>query len=83
MRFILNATLSPFCSDEIKMIRYASYIRSILSSFTMYSTRLSIFASLVVFAYTGNLITAKIAFTVTAYYYILRLLMSTMFTKGK
>lgn len=52
-------------------------------SFTIFSTRLSIFASLVGFAVLGNVLTAKTAFMVTAYYNLLNTTMTTFFPRGK
>lgn len=72
-----------FCRNEMKLIRYASYVRSLLLSFNMFSTRLSIFGSLVVFVLVGNVVTAEKAFVITAYYNILRQSMTIMFPKGK
>lgn len=59
-----------------------SYIRGIMLSFIMFSTRVSIFISLVVFALLGNLVTAEKAFVITAYYNILRNTMTLYFPEG-
>lgn len=69
-------------SKEIKVIRYVSYVRGILLSFIMFTTRVSIFASLVAFALLGNLVTAEKAFVITAYYNILRQTMTVFFPQG-
>ena len=67
---------------EIKVIRYVSYIRGILLSFIMFTTRVSIFISLVGYALLGNILTAKQAFVVTAYYNLLRATMTVFFPQG-
>lgn len=68
--------------NEIKVIRYVSYVRGILLSFIMFTTRVSIFISLVAFALLGNLVTAEKAFVITAYYNILRQTMTVFFPQG-
>lgn len=67
---------------EINVIRYTSYIRGILLSFIMFTTRVSIFISLVAFALLGNYVTAEKAFVITAYYNILRVTMTVFFPQG-
>lgn len=59
-----------------------SYVRGILLSFIMFTTRVSIFVSLVAFALLGNLVTAEKAFVITAYYNILRQTMTVFFPQG-
>ncbi|XP_037815936.1 probable multidrug resistance-associated protein lethal(2)03659 [Lucilia sericata] len=67
---------------EMKAIRYANYIRGMFSSFIMFLTRLSVFSSLVGFVLLGNFLTAEKAFVVTAYYNILRTIMTVFFPLG-
>uniref|UniRef100_A0AAG5DBA7 Multidrug resistance-associated protein lethal(2)03659 n=1 Tax=Anopheles atroparvus TaxID=41427 RepID=A0AAG5DBA7_ANOAO len=67
---------------EIKVIRYVSYIRGILLSFIMFTTRVSIFLSLVAYALLGEVVTAEKAFAITAYYNILRATMTIFFPQG-
>lgn len=67
---------------EIHVVKYVSYIRGILLSFIMFTTRVSIFISLVAFALLGNLVTAEKAFVITAYYNILRVTMTVFFPQG-
>lgn len=67
---------------EINVIKYVSFIRGILLSFIMFTTRVSIFISLVAFALLGNLVTAEKAFVITAYYNILRVTMTVFFPQG-
>uniref|UniRef100_A0A1B0C9L7 Uncharacterized protein n=1 Tax=Lutzomyia longipalpis TaxID=7200 RepID=A0A1B0C9L7_LUTLO len=67
---------------ELKVIRYVSYIRGILLSFIIFSTRVSVFISLVAFALLGNVVTAEKAFVITSYYNILRQTMTIFFPQG-
>lgn len=67
---------------EIRVIKYVSYIRGILLSFIMFTTRVSIFISLVAYALLGNYVTAEKAFVITAYYNILRVTMTVFFPQG-
>lgn len=67
---------------EINVIKYVSYIRGILLSFIMFTTRVSIFISLVSFALLGNFVSAEKAFVITAYYNILRVTMTVFFPQG-
>lgn len=48
----------------------------------MFTTRVSIFVSLVAFALLGNIVTAEKAFVITAYYNILRQTMTVFFPQG-
>jgi ATP-binding cassette, subfamily C (CFTR/MRP), member 4 len=67
---------------EVRVIRYVSYIRGIILSFIMFTTRVSVFISLIAFALLGNVVTAKQAFMITAYYNILRPTMTIFFPQG-
>lgn len=67
---------------EIRVIKYVSYIRGILLSFIMFTTRVSIFISLVAYALLGDSVTAEKAFVITAYYNILRVTMTVFFPQG-
>lgn len=67
---------------EIKVIRFVSWIRGILLSFIMFSSRVSIFTSLVMFSLLGNVLTAQKAFVVTAYYNVLRQTMTVFFPQA-
>ncbi|KAG5679349.1 hypothetical protein PVAND_008920 [Polypedilum vanderplanki] len=67
---------------EIRAIRFASWIRGILLSFIMFSSRVSIFTSLVMFALLGYTLTAQQAFAVTAYYNVLRQTMTVFFPQA-
>lgn len=67
---------------EIKVIRYVSYIRGILLSFIIFSSRVSTFTSLVMYALLGNVVTAQQAFVITAYYNVLRQTMTIFFPQA-
>jgi ATP-binding cassette, subfamily C (CFTR/MRP), member 4 len=67
---------------EIKVIRYVSWIRGILLSFIIFSSRVSTFTSLVMYALLGNVVTAQQAFVITAYYNVLRQTMTIFFPQA-
>lgn len=67
---------------EVRVIRYVSYIRGILLSFILFTTRVSVFISLVAYFLLGNEVTAKKAFVITAFYNILRQTMTVFFPQG-
>uniref|UniRef100_A0A336K3I0 CSON002942 protein n=1 Tax=Culicoides sonorensis TaxID=179676 RepID=A0A336K3I0_CULSO len=67
---------------EMKAIRYVSYIRAVLMSFIFFTTRTSIFLSLVGYVLLGNYLDARTAFLVTAYFNILRLPMTSFFAQA-
>ena len=67
---------------EIKVIRYVSWIRGILLSFIIFSSRVSTFTSLVMYALLGNIVTADKAFVITAYYNVLRQTMTIFFPQA-
>jgi len=67
---------------EIQVIRYVSYIRGILLSFIVFTSRVSTFCSLVMFALLGNVVNAQQAFVITAYYNVLRQTMTVFFPQA-
>lgn len=67
---------------EIKVVRGTSYVRGILLSFIMFSTRIAVFASIFAFVALGNKITAEQVFVVTAFYNVLRATMTVFFPQG-
>lgn len=67
---------------EVNTIRYASYIRAIMLSFTVFVTRFSVFISLTMYVLLGMILTAEKAFVVTAYYNILRQSMTVHFPRA-
>ncbi|CAG9840903.1 unnamed protein product [Diabrotica balteata] len=56
---------------EMKYIRYTSVIRSVLMSCIIMLHRSAIAASILVYVFTGNALTASYAYTVTSYYRLL------------
>lgn len=71
-----------FYRKELKMVRLVSYLRGVLLSFMIFTTRAAIFVSLVAYALSGNWLTAQKAFVVTAYYNILRQTMAVFFPQA-
>lgn len=67
---------------EIKQIRATSYIRGVLTSFIMFTTRICLFCSILAYVLTYNVITAKQVFVVTSFYNILRQTMTVFFPQG-
>lgn len=57
-------------------------MRGITLSFIMYSTRMSIFASILAYVLLGNSITAEKVFIITSFYNILRQTMTVFFPQG-
>ncbi|CAG5017723.1 unnamed protein product [Parnassius apollo] len=69
--------------QEIKQIRATSYIRGVLTSFIMFTTRICLFFSILAFVLgQNNVITAKQVFVVTSFYNILRQTMTVFFPQG-
>ncbi|XP_048523199.1 probable multidrug resistance-associated protein lethal(2)03659 [Dendroctonus ponderosae] len=67
---------------EIKSITKTSYMRGIQLSFIMYSTRISIFGSILAYVLLGHNITAEKVFVLTCFYNILRQTMTVFFPSG-
>nr|XP_022908005.1 probable multidrug resistance-associated protein lethal(2)03659 [Onthophagus taurus] len=67
---------------EIQSIQGASYVRGVLLSFIMFSTRISIFLSVFAYILFGNRITAEQVFVITSFYSILRQSMTVFFPQG-
>ncbi|XP_048004907.1 ATP-binding cassette sub-family C member 4-like [Leguminivora glycinivorella] len=68
--------------QEIKQIRATSYIRGVLTSFTMFTTRICLFCSILAFVLENNVISAKQVFVVSSFYNILRQTMTVFFPQG-
>ncbi|XP_045503254.1 probable multidrug resistance-associated protein lethal(2)03659 isoform X2 [Colias croceus] len=68
--------------QEIKQIRATSYIRGVLTSFIMFTTRICLFFSILAFVLENNVISAKQVFVVTSFYNILRQTMTVFFPQG-
>nr|CAI5864657.1 unnamed protein product [Callosobruchus analis] len=68
---------------EINLIRKTSFMRGVLVSFIMFSTRLCIFVSILYYVLAGNQdITAEKVFVLTSFYNILRQTMTVFFPQG-
>ncbi|KAI5635383.1 ABC transporter transmembrane region domain-containing protein [Phthorimaea operculella] len=67
---------------EIKQIRATSYIRGVLTSFIMFTTRICLFCSILAYVLVNNVISAKQVFVVTSFYNILRQTMTVFFPQG-
>ncbi|XP_062528577.1 ATP-binding cassette sub-family C member 4 isoform X3 [Bombyx mori] len=67
---------------EIKQIRATSYIRGVLTSFIMFTTRSCLFCSILAYVLVNNVITAKQVFVITSFYSILRQSMTVFFPQG-
>ncbi|XP_033334914.2 ATP-binding cassette sub-family C member 4 isoform X1 [Megalopta genalis] len=67
---------------EINVIRLTSLIRGVTMSFIMFSTRLSLFITILAYVLYGKNITAEKVFMLTAYYNILRQTMTVFFPQG-
>lgn len=70
------------CRREIDVIRATSYIRGVTMSFIIFTTRMSLFITVLVYVLFDNKITAEKVFMVTAYYNILRTTMTVFFPQG-
>ncbi|XP_065162919.1 probable multidrug resistance-associated protein lethal(2)03659 isoform X2 [Atheta coriaria] len=67
---------------EIKSVRGTSYIRGILLSFIMFSTRISVFLTVLAYVMFGHRISAEQVFVLTSFYGILRQNMTVFFPQG-
>ncbi|XP_012339261.1 probable multidrug resistance-associated protein lethal(2)03659 [Apis florea] len=67
---------------EINILRYMSFIRAITMSFIMFTTRMSLFITILAYILYGHKITAEKVFMLQAYYNILRLTMTVYFPQG-
>ncbi|XP_070499202.1 probable multidrug resistance-associated protein lethal(2)03659 [Chironomus tepperi] len=75
----MRAVVAATRLKEIQMIRFVSWIKGITLSLMVFSSRISIFTSLVMYALLQNVLTAQKAFVVTAYYNVLRQTMVIMY----
>ncbi|KAG7207731.1 hypothetical protein KM043_009345 [Ampulex compressa] len=67
---------------EINVIRATSYIRGVTMSFIIFTTRMSLFITVLAYVLYGRKITAEKVFMLTAYYNILRQTMTVFFPQG-
>uniref|UniRef100_A0A1Y1K348 Multidrug resistance-associated protein lethal(2)03659 n=4 Tax=Photinus pyralis TaxID=7054 RepID=A0A1Y1K348_PHOPY len=69
-------------SLEIRCIKISSIFKGIMASFIMFSTRSSLFLTILGYVLFGNAITAQKVFMLTNYYNVLRLTMTVFFPQG-
>ncbi|XP_043284650.1 probable multidrug resistance-associated protein lethal(2)03659 [Venturia canescens] len=67
---------------EISVIKSTSYIRGVIMSFIIFTTRLSLFVTVLAYVLDDKHITAEKVFILTAYYNILRQTMTVFFPQG-
>ncbi|KAK4880306.1 hypothetical protein RN001_008452 [Aquatica leii] len=67
---------------EIKYIKLSSIFKGIMASFVMFTTRSSLFLTILGYVLLGNVITAQKVFMLTNYYNVLRLTMTVFFPQG-
>lgn len=68
--------------DEIGALKYTSYIKGMIMSFIMFTTRFATFLTILTFILFGNVVTIEQLFVIIAYYQILRQTMSVYFPQG-
>lgn len=71
------------CRREINVIRATSFIRGVTMSFIIFSTRMSLFITILAYILYGHKITAEKVFMLTAYYNVLRQTMTVYFPQGR
>ncbi|XP_059490449.1 probable multidrug resistance-associated protein lethal(2)03659 [Neocloeon triangulifer] len=67
---------------EIKQIRIASYIKGVYLSFIMFTTRVTVYVTVVAYVLNGQEITAEKVFVISSYYNIIRQTMTIFFPQG-
>ncbi|GLG99917.1 Probable multidrug resistance-associated protein lethal(2)03659 [Gryllus bimaculatus] len=67
---------------ELKCIESSSHIRGVTLGFMMYNTRISIFASVLAYVFTGGIVTPEKVFLIVGYYKILGQTMAYFFPVG-
>ncbi|KAL6254639.1 hypothetical protein P5V15_013946 [Pogonomyrmex californicus] len=77
-----SALIEKARKKEVNVIRWTSYIRGVTMSFIIFTTRMSLFITVLAYVLFGNKITAEKVFMITAYYNILRTTMTVFFPQG-
>ncbi|XP_025073873.1 probable multidrug resistance-associated protein lethal(2)03659 [Pogonomyrmex barbatus] len=77
-----SALVEKARKKEVNVIRWTSYIRGVTMSFIIFTTRMSLFITVLAYVLFGNKITAEKVFMITAYYNILRTTMTVFFPQG-
>ncbi|XP_057653044.1 ATP-binding cassette sub-family C member 4-like [Diorhabda carinulata] len=67
---------------EIKYVTKSSYVRALFMAFNLFTTRFSLFVTLMTIALSEGEITVAKVFVVMSYFNLLSMSMSTMFTRG-
>ncbi|KAG5343188.1 L259 protein, partial [Acromyrmex charruanus] len=77
-----SALIEKARKKEVNVIRWTSYIRGVTLSFIIFSTRMSLFITVLAYVLFGYKITAEKVFVITAYYNSLRTTMTVFFPQG-
>ncbi|KYN30072.1 hypothetical protein ALC57_00470, partial [Trachymyrmex cornetzi] len=77
-----SALIQKARKKEVNVIRWVSYIRGVTMSFIMFTTRMSLFITVLAYVLFGYKVTAEKVFVVTAYYNSLRTTMTVLFPQG-
>ncbi|XP_012058527.1 PREDICTED: LOW QUALITY PROTEIN: probable multidrug resistance-associated protein lethal(2)03659 [Atta cephalotes] len=77
-----SALIQKARKKEVNVIRWVSYIRGVTMSFIMFTTRMSLFITVLAYVLFGYKVTAQKVFVVTAYYNSLRTTMTVLFPQG-
>lgn len=80
--YIIAYILLSHFRFEIQVLKYTSYVRGLIMSFIMFTSRFGIFLTIVSYVLYGNNITAEKVFVITSYYMILRQTMTVFFPQG-
>ncbi|GAB1868435.1 Multidrug resistance-associated protein [Camponotus japonicus] len=77
-----SALVEKARKKEVNVIRGTSFIRGVTMSFIIFTTRMSLFITILAYVLFGFKITAEKVFMITAYYNILRTTMTIFFPQG-
>ncbi|CAH1104174.1 unnamed protein product [Psylliodes chrysocephalus] len=76
------ALIKELRRKELKVLRQTSYIRGMIMSFIMFTSRSAIFLTVISYMLLGNHISAEKVFLIISYYQILRQTMTVYFPQG-
>ncbi|KAJ8870929.1 hypothetical protein PR048_027231 [Dryococelus australis] len=68
--------------NEIRQIKLVSYLRAIMTSFEGFTTRLTLFITVLCYVLLGNAVTAEKVFVVSSYFSIMRMVMTRNFPQA-
>ncbi|XP_018302134.1 probable multidrug resistance-associated protein lethal(2)03659 [Mycetomoellerius zeteki] len=77
-----SALIEKARKKEVNVIRWTSYIRGVTLSFIIFTTRMSLFITVLAYVLFSYKITAEKVFVITAYYNSLRTTMTVFFPQG-